>query len=128
MKIECTLKRQGGTVIDLFGQTYHFQPDDSGSHVADVEDEQAIQRLLDIPESFRQFTGPAPVQLPPDTEPDDDEPTDYLLTNDDGSEVDLGKLNKDQLLAWAEANGIKVDKRRKLEDLLPAVFEAATKE
>lgn len=53
MKIECTIKREGGTVVDLDDKTYHFEPQEDGRHVADVEIEAHIERFLAVPESFR---------------------------------------------------------------------------
>lgn len=51
--IECILKRDGGTKIDLGGMTYHFAPDPEGRHVAMVADPDHISRLLSIPEGYR---------------------------------------------------------------------------
>ena len=53
MKIECILHRDGGTVVELPGQTYHFAPQDDGRHVADVTIEAHIERFLSIPEAYR---------------------------------------------------------------------------
>ena len=48
MKIECILKREGGSVVDLGGVEYHFEPLADGAHVADVENEAHIDRFLSI--------------------------------------------------------------------------------
>ncbi len=52
MKIECTIKRQGGSRVELGGKTYHFIPTDANDpeapHVAEVTDEAHIKRLLSI--------------------------------------------------------------------------------
>lgn len=53
MKIECILKRPGGTVVELPGATYHFQPQEDGRHVAEVTIEAHIERFLSIPEAYR---------------------------------------------------------------------------
>ncbi|SEH89720.1 hypothetical protein [Paraburkholderia hospita] len=54
MKIECTLQRKGGTVVELGGKTYHFKPtDDDPRHVAEVENEAHIERFLSIREAYR---------------------------------------------------------------------------
>lgn len=53
MKIECTLHRKGGTVVELPGKTYHFAPQDDGKHVAEVTNEAHIERFLAIPEAYR---------------------------------------------------------------------------
>lgn len=53
--IECLLKRQGGTVVDLPGETYHFKPA-SGvflhPHVALVEDREHVACFLRVPEAY----------------------------------------------------------------------------
>lgn len=51
--IECILKRDGGTKIDLGNTTYHFAPDSEGRHVAMVADPDHIGRLLSISEGYR---------------------------------------------------------------------------
>lgn len=49
MKIELTLKRPGGSHIDMGdGKSYHFQPDASGAHVCDVTDLRHIKRLMSV--------------------------------------------------------------------------------
>lgn len=53
MKIECILRRTGGTHVELPGKTYHFQPQEDGKHVADVTVEAHIERLISIPEAYR---------------------------------------------------------------------------
>ena len=58
MLIECTLKRKGGSAIELSGKTYHFRPDKDGRHVCNIEVESAVKRLLKIPESFRDVNAP----------------------------------------------------------------------
>jgi hypothetical protein len=58
MKIECTLKRKGGTVVELPGKTYHFKEQDDGKHVADVTNEAHIERFLSIPEAYRLLRSP----------------------------------------------------------------------
>lgn len=56
MKIECILRRPGGTKIQIAGADYHFKPEagnDGGPHVADVADEAHAKRLLAIREGYR---------------------------------------------------------------------------
>ncbi|OWY39340.1 hypothetical protein CEK28_08450 [Xenophilus sp. AP218F] len=53
MKVECKLQRQGGTLIELDGVSYHFQPDSQGRHVAEVENEDHLGLLLSIHEAYR---------------------------------------------------------------------------
>jgi hypothetical protein len=123
MIIECTIRRKEGTKIDLFGKAYDFQPNEQGAHVAEVADEQAIERLLSITEAYREYGVQESVKQ---EQKDDDEPTDYLITNDDGSDLDLGKLEKEELIKFAEANEVKIDKRKSRDDLAKIIFEAVT--
>ncbi len=55
MKIECILKRQGGTVVDLGGKTYHFKPQDDGAHVAEVADDEHAEKLLAVSEAYQPY-------------------------------------------------------------------------
>lgn len=57
MKIECILKREGGSVVDLGGIEYHFEPLADGAHVADVADETHIDRFLSISEGYKVYHG-----------------------------------------------------------------------
>jgi hypothetical protein len=59
MKIECILKRPGGTHAEIGGITYHFAPNSDGAHVADVTDNKHIQRFFGIPEGYRIYGEPA---------------------------------------------------------------------
>lgn len=56
MKIECKLKRSGGTTVPLGSATYHFTPLTDGAHVAEVEPEEHIARFLSIPEGYRVYS------------------------------------------------------------------------
>lgn len=49
-KIEALVQRPGGTVTDVGDVTYHFTPDRSGAHVAEVEDPDHVDRFLSIPD------------------------------------------------------------------------------
>lgn len=57
MKIECVLKRDKGTRVELDGLEYHFEVLDDGAHVAEVEDKAHIDRLLGIPEGYKVYHG-----------------------------------------------------------------------
>jgi len=57
MKIECILKREGGSVVDLGGIEYHFEPFTDGAHVAEVEDKAHIDRFLSISEGYKLYHG-----------------------------------------------------------------------
>lgn len=57
MNIECILKREGGSKIDLDGTTYHFAPNSAGAHVAAVEDKAHRNRFLSIAEGYQIYDG-----------------------------------------------------------------------
>lgn len=64
MKIECILKREGGTKINLPGDNgdveYYFKEQPDGAHVAEVTDKAHIKRLLSIPEGYEIYDPAAP--------------------------------------------------------------------
>jgi hypothetical protein len=62
VKIQCLLKREGGTKIEIGGKDYHFQPQADGTHVAEVKDQSHIKRLLSIKEAYRAVDLQAPLQ------------------------------------------------------------------
>lgn len=60
--IECTIHRTGGTVVTLGDTDYHFAPDDTGRHVATVNDNAHADRLLSITPTYRLIEGKATAQ------------------------------------------------------------------
>lgn len=58
MKIECILQRKGGTLVEMPGKNYHFQPQEDGRHVAEVTSEAHIERFLSIREAYRLLRTP----------------------------------------------------------------------
>lgn len=54
MKIVCKVVREGGSKVEFPGKTYHFKPDPKheGLHIAEVDDEAHIERLLSITEAY----------------------------------------------------------------------------
>lgn len=59
MQIKSILQRDGGTHIDMGGKVYHFVPNDAGDHVAEVSDDDHIERFLSIIEGFEEYGEPA---------------------------------------------------------------------
>lgn len=57
MKIECLLKRIGGTEAEIGGITYHFAEQADGKHVAEVTNQSHIDRFLSIREGYREASG-----------------------------------------------------------------------
>jgi len=73
MKIQCILKRKGGTRASIDGIEYHFKPQEDGAHVADVQDNDHIQRFLSIPEGYRIYGNLVePDAQDKDSDPDED--------------------------------------------------------
>lgn len=64
MRIECILKREGGSSVELDGQAYLFAPQPDGRHIAEVKNPSHVKRLLGIAEAYQ------PAEL---TDADDDE-------------------------------------------------------
>jgi hypothetical protein len=52
MKIECLARREGGTAVNMGSAVYHFLPDETGRHVAEVTDPKHIANFATIPEGF----------------------------------------------------------------------------
>lgn len=74
--VECLLKRPGGTVVDLYGTTYHFKAENDpaglGRHVCDIPNAKHLQRLMQIPEAYAILDddpAPAPAPAPVITTP-----------------------------------------------------------
>lgn len=70
MKIECTIKRDGGTQASIGGVDYHFVPNDDDEHVCDVDNKAHIKRFLSISEAYREH-GVAKVPSPPEMDTND---------------------------------------------------------
>lgn len=62
MKIECKLKREGGTKAEIEGVVYHFAPQEDGAHVAEVLKESHQDRFLSISEAYRLYRDKGQVQ------------------------------------------------------------------
>lgn len=65
MKIECKLKREGGSTIDIGGVAYEFKPQADGAHVADVGNKEHAERFLSIPEAYGIYAAGKPVKEAP---------------------------------------------------------------
>ena len=57
MKLQCILRRDGGTKAEIGGIEYHFVPLADGAHVAEVAEEAHIDRFLSIPEAYKVYHG-----------------------------------------------------------------------
>jgi hypothetical protein len=68
MLIECLIRRKAGSTVEMDGNVYKFQPDESGAHVCYVAVPSHAKRLLDIPHGYRRADGKQIELLPPDTD------------------------------------------------------------
>lgn len=138
MQIQCILKREGGTQVDLPGRKYHFAPQADGKHVAEVEDPAHIATLLAIKEAYRMVGAPdaQPVSavahvIDPGAEGADEIDTTILLGSDNfpatfdihGKTYQLGAIvaraQKDSGLDGATWNELTADQRDiKIEQVL----------
>ncbi|MCY1167375.1 hypothetical protein D9M73_73360 [compost metagenome] len=138
MKFECKLKREGGTKVEIGGVEYHFKPLPDGAHVAEVTEEDHIARFYQIPEAYKAYKGDADTATAASTAAaggtgdgdDADEPTEFLVTDGKGNDADLGKMNRAELLAFADKEEIAltVPRNSSREKILAAVFGACTEE
>lgn len=86
-------RRKEPTPVELFGKNYLFTLNPAGHCVADVDDDRAVDRLLQIPEAYREYSpatapavssAPAPAPLAASLPPAPDATAD---TEDDGPEL-----------------------------------------
>lgn len=78
MKIECILIREGGSVVEIGGATYHFRPSaaDGGKHVAVVNNPLHAARFISITEGYRMVDEPeGAAQAPPVQDPAEPPPS-----------------------------------------------------
>lgn len=124
MKIECKLKRKGGTKIELFGAHYHFKPEDDklkaddpaymeAAHVCEITDDSAVHRLcVGIKDGYKAVDPDAVIPRPtknvqaqtiissktgkpvPDVVP-------VVIESADGEKIELTALEPEKLRALA---------------------------
>lgn len=111
MLIQTTKIRNDGTQIELYGKKYHFKPNDAGHHVAEVEDPQAIHRLVvEIPEAYKLYGDEKLPPLPKKEKSDQaidlgsHEPhvPGTMLITDGEQEIDLMTLELEELRMLAK--------------------------
>lgn len=93
MKIECTLKRKGGTHVDLEGKDYHFKPEAVNgvietAHVCEVATKSHIKTFLAI-DAYQVFDG-ADVEF---NEPARQETAETIISNVDAPTEDENAAN-----------------------------------
>ena len=90
MKIECKLKREGGSLVTLGNEQYHFAPDQLDRHVAEVTDEDHVARFLEIPQ-YREIQDDGEPRVAATTTGDTLTPTE----NQDGNSADDARAPAD---------------------------------
>lgn len=114
MIIECTLKRQGGTVVDFPTAVYHFAPDKTKTpdsitkeypHICEIKDKDHVRRLLAIPESYRQFGAQEKPVKVKDSEP-----------KDNNGVIDSEEMDNKAVIDWATDHKINPKSKTDIED------------
>jgi hypothetical protein len=132
-KIECKIKRAGGSKIDVGGVVYHFAPTNESAeapHVCEVKDEDHIATFLAIREGYK-LVGAAekPAEAKPsdsgtgEGEAEDDGSTMVLVNGDD--RIDLMAMGKDKLLKFAAEHKFTVDKKANAQALRESIYTQA---
>lgn len=112
MKIECLLKRIGGTEAEIGGITYHFTEQADGKHVAEVTDQSHIDRFLSIKEGYRTL-GATKATAPKTSESVKAPATTELATQNTEvatKELTESSTEQDALIAEAKAFGIRANR------------------
>jgi hypothetical protein len=113
MLIESIIKRKDGTKVEMGDEEYHFKDDGKGHHVAEVNNQEHIDRLLSIKEGFfehgkaqKKEKAKEVVKEDKDALPEDPEKWTNKQTNAWAKEQDLNPFNKQSLLDYADKKGI----------------------
>lgn len=149
MRIQCSIKRKGGTSVAMRGKTYNFKPEGDGRHIADVDDDD-VETFLAITECYSladeepepepepspepEVTPPVePAAFPPAGNPENSgepEPTpepDDDTGSADGTEVALEELGEADLAAkYAEVFGKPPHHSAKPASIIAKINEAIT--
>ena len=125
MKIECLIKRLGGTEVVLDGDSYTFLPIDpkqqmKSPHVAEVLKEKHQVILLGISEAYAEFgvEKKQVAQLPTET---------LIITDEDGNDINVTEMNRTDRWELAKDMGLILPKNIKDGDLYIAIADAAKK-
>lgn len=134
LKIECTLKRAGGTQVTIGANSYHFRPETvapDAPHVAVVEDMGDVQKFMAIPEAYRLIgtadVAPAPAPAPAPVVAPVVAPTPAPEAKLDAAEVpeDLqGKSLEDLQAIYTTETGLKPHNRTGVATLTKQIIEA----
>ena len=119
-KFQTVITHKPDTHIELFGLKIQMKPDENGYCEFEVPDERTdvIDRLNQIPEGFVQVGA---AKFVPKTQTENS-----IITVDD-EEVDVSKLDKDNLMNLAKHLGLNPHPNTGIDKLRTAIIEAATK-
>lgn len=97
-------KRKEPTPVELFGLKLVFTPNAAGHCVADVSKPEAVERLLGIPEAFREY------EAEPSAEPKAETPAEpdvsLVLQSEDGETIDLSTFTAKRVREFAAEAGV----------------------
>lgn len=122
MTIIHAYRRTRPHTVDLFGRLYKFAANDTGHQVCKVDEPKAAARLLEIKEAYRAHES-EPVDEPKDDD-DGDEFSPFVLTGEDGNELDLRTLSDDELREFAKENEIAIHHAAKGDTIRTKIVEA----
>lgn len=119
MKIECLLKRIGGTKAEIGGVEYHFAEQADGKFIAEVTDKSHIERFLSILEAYQE-AGVTKVSSKPsnpvEVAPTQVEPEATTQTNE-AVLLPESATEQDELIAEAKSLGIRANRNWGVERL-----------
>jgi len=109
MKIVCRLQRNGGSVITLGKEKYHFKPEsEDGHHVCEVKNKDHVETLLGIPEGYHRYgeepVDPVPEIVVPETK-------------------DIEKMTNNDLNDWAKQRGINPRSKQSIVDYVQNEYD-----
>lgn len=125
MLIECKIRRKHGTVVELYGQAYHFLPNAAGEHVCEVKDPEAIRRFFEIANGtvYVKASGGPALPAKPIEEPSE---TKFILPA--GAPVNVDEMTREQLFQYARNIGIRTPHPKISDDKLKLNIKLALAE
>lgn len=118
--IECKIRREKGTTVELDKNTYKFKPGKDGAHVCEVENPAHIQRLLMVPEAYK-------IHGADDVEPIiKEEPSEFNGPDDNTGDFNFDTLDQwtnRKLSAFAESVGMNPKSKESISDIAMEQFD-----
>ena len=104
MKIACLIQRKGGTIVDMGTESYHFAPDKTGVHCAEVKDPAHVARFLGIPEAYVEYGKEA-------AKPESD-----AALEPDETKLAPEQMSNAELINWGKAQGFNPSNKKSIQD------------